>query len=133
MLYFIFLGMAKFYSEECRTCIYWAHQWRKVINFKAFEQVVILHLFHWVTILPHQLFQKDCEKAILVMIFFVCLDTLYSKYLMWKCVNSENFVYWQKEIKLLWTVYRFGFIWESNHHFPEQQACFTQTIREPNL
>lgn len=41
------------------------------MNFKAFEQVVILHLFHWVIILPHHLFQKDCEKAILIKRFII--------------------------------------------------------------
>lgn len=44
MVYSSPLGMAEFYTEECRTCFYWAHQWRKVINFKAFGQVVILYL-----------------------------------------------------------------------------------------
>lgn len=28
-----------------------------------------------------------------------------------------------------WTVYRFGFIWELNHRFPEQPGCFTQTVQ----
>lgn len=45
------------------------------MNFKAFEQVVILHLFHWV-ILPHHLFQKGCEKAMLIKGFIVLIPCI---------------------------------------------------------
>lgn len=61
LVWFLLLGMAKFYSEECRTCLYWTHQWRKVINFTIF---IPLHIvFHWATDFSCHLVKKCVIKC----------------------------------------------------------------------